>query len=69
MSVVLGGIVPIDVRVRMLLGQLVGGVRVISAYDGDAPYNSAYSYALFVKVLLLLDAFWLWRFRTSLMLQ
>ncbi|KFZ25256.1 hypothetical protein V502_00270 [Pseudogymnoascus sp. VKM F-4520 (FW-2644)] len=30
----------------------------------SAPYNSPYSYTLLVKVLLLRDAFWLWRFRT-----
>jgi hypothetical protein len=34
-SVILEGIVPIDVSVRTLLGQLFSGVRAISAYDGE----------------------------------
>jgi len=29
------GVVPTEVRVRTLLGRLLGGVRAISAYDGD----------------------------------
>jgi hypothetical protein len=34
-SVILDGAVPIDVSVRTLLGQLFGGVRATSAYDGE----------------------------------
>src|SRR3984885_3856373 len=34
-SVILDGVVPIDVSVRRLLGQLFGGVRATSAYDGE----------------------------------
>ena len=34
-SVILDGVVPVEVSVRTLLGQLLGGVRAISAYDGD----------------------------------
>ena len=35
-SAIVGDIVPTEVRVRTLLGWLLGGVRAISAYDGDA---------------------------------
>ena len=33
-SVILEGVVPIDVSVCRLLGKLFGGVRATSAYDG-----------------------------------
>ena len=35
-SVIVDGVVPIEVRVRTLDGQLLGGVRAASAYGGDA---------------------------------
>lgn len=34
-SVIIDGVVPTEVRVRTLLGRLLGGVRAISACDGD----------------------------------
>jgi hypothetical protein len=35
-SVIVDGVVPIEVRVCTLLGLLLGGIRATSAYDGDA---------------------------------
>ena len=34
-SVIIDGVIPIEVRIRTLLGRLLGGVRAASAYDGD----------------------------------